>query len=187
MVSSASGSTDDPVSINCEGSPRLSTSLRMESQMGGNACHSSIKRGVVPSKRDLGLISIIWVLCFSTDASPRSSTLFASCFAVVVLPHHLGPSMRTAPFPRTLRSRSLSAIRCLYFAITFPFWPQRYSFYVKQTRKSKTFRSFVAHSFGRLWHICSVICRKLIRLFVNIQLRISRILRIVPGLTVDAE
>ena len=119
IVSSASGSTDEPVRINCDGTPRLSTSLRMESQMGGNACHSSISRGVAPSNNVFGPISIICILCFSTDASPRSSTLRASCLAVVVLPHHLGPSIRTAPFPRTLRSRILSAIRRLYSAISF--------------------------------------------------------------------
>ena len=163
MVSSALGSTEDPVRINCEGSPRLSTSLRMESQMGGSACHSSIKRGVVPSNRDWGLISIICALCFSTDASPRSSTLFASCLAVVVLPHHLGPSMRTAPFPRTLRSRSLSAIRCLYFTITLLFRPQRYNFYGKPPKKIETFRLFETLLFGYLLVFCSVICCKFIR------------------------
>ncbi len=113
MVSSASGSTDEPVKMNCDGSPRLSTSLRMESQIGGSACHSSISLGVSPSRRVLGLSSINCALCFKTAESPKSSMLLASCFAVVVLPHHLGPSMSTAPFPSTLRLRMLSDIRCL--------------------------------------------------------------------------
>jgi len=128
--------------------------------MGGNACHSSIKRGVVPSKRDLGLISIICALCFSTVASPRSSTLLANCFAVVVLPHHLGPSIRTAPFPRTLRSRSLSAIRCLYFTITLLFRPQRYNFYRKPPKEIGVF--------GDLRRFYSVVCGIFVRLIVTI-------------------
>lgn len=56
-----------------------------------------------------------------TEESPRSRTLLANCFAVVVLPHHLGPSINTAPLPSTLRLSILSEIRCLYFAITDKF------------------------------------------------------------------
>ena len=118
IVSSASGRTEEPVRINCEGSPRLSTSLRMESQMVGKACHSSISRGVFPSNKAWGLISMSCELCISTEESPKSRILFAICLAVVVLPHHFGPSIKTAPFPRTFRSKMPSAIRCLYFAIT---------------------------------------------------------------------
>ena len=41
-------------------------------------------------------------------------TLCAICSAVVVLPHHLAPRMRTAPLPRSFRWSSWSAIRFLY-------------------------------------------------------------------------
>lgn len=99
MVLSASGRTDEPVRMNCEKSPRRSTSLRMVSHSGGMVCHSSIKRGVSPSSKVIGLRSIICRLCRSTLLSPRLSILLACCLAVVVLPHHLGPSIRTAPLP----------------------------------------------------------------------------------------
>ena len=159
IVSSASGSTEEPVRINCDGSQRLSTSLRMESQIGGKACHSSIRRGVAPLRSDFGLISIICELCFNTDASPRSSTLFASCLAVVVLPHHFGPSINTAPFPRTLRSRILSAIRFLYSAISFCFGYKSTTFVSINQRKYRLF--------GDLRKICSVIWGNSVRLFVK--------------------
>lgn len=129
----------------------------MESHIGGSACHSSINRGVSPSNNVFGLISISPELCFNTAESPKSRTLFASCFAVVVLPHHLGPSINTAPLPRTLRSRILSAIRCLYFAITFYFECKSTNFYLIYL--------IILYIFGRLWEIYSVVCGKFIRLF----------------------
>ena len=41
----------------------------------------------------------------------------ACCSAVVVLPHHLGPSIKTAPIPDSFRCNSLSAILGLYVFI----------------------------------------------------------------------
>ena len=40
--------------------------------------------------------------------------LFACCSAVVVFPHHLAPSIKTAPLPLSLRSNILSAIQGRY-------------------------------------------------------------------------
>jgi hypothetical protein len=42
------------------------------------------------------------------------NVLAANCSAVVVFPHHLGPSISTAPLPANLRINILSAIRSLY-------------------------------------------------------------------------
>ena len=53
---------------------------------------------------------VSWAL-LSSAASPRSRSDLATCFAVVVFPHHLGPCTRTAPFPKSLRFNSSSAIR----------------------------------------------------------------------------
>ena len=152
MVSSASGRTDEPVRMNCDGSPRLSTSLRILSQIGGKACHSSISRGVFPANNVAGLISIICVLCIKTEESPKSRILRAICFAVVVLPHHFGPSISTAPLPRIFRFNILSAIRCLYFAINIFVLAQKYMFFLSQPK-----------IFGDLWLFCSVICGRFIR------------------------
>ena len=56
-------------------------------------------------------------------------TLAAICSAVVVLPHHLGPSIRTAPFPSSFLARISSAILFLYsfISITSNFNPFIYS------------------------------------------------------------
>ena len=153
MVSSASGSTDEPVRMNCDGSPRRSTSLRMQSHIGGNACHSSIRRGVSPSSNAFGLSSIICELCINTAESPRSSMLLASCLAVVVLPHHLGPSIRTAPLPRTLRFKILSAIRGLYVAIFHWFYVavRLESLFTGSAKRDLYARPTANHLAAQLW------------------------------------
>ena len=44
--------------------------------------------------------------------------LLACCCAVVVFPHHFGPSTKTAPLPANFRAISPSAILGLYFSFT---------------------------------------------------------------------
>ena len=142
VVSVACGSTDDPVKMNWENSPRLSTSLRMLSQREGMVCHSSIKRGVSPCSSVFGLISIIPTLWLNIVLSPRSRMLLACCWAVVVFPHHFGPSNKTAPLPANFRARSPSAILGLYFSFTiqnFLILLQNYWFYLNYASKLKKF------------------------------------------------
>ena len=107
-----------PVRINCPISPRLSTSLRTISHNSGMVCHSSINRGVSPSNMDLGSICNACIVSRKVIVSPKLSRLRATCFAVVVFPHHLGPCTKTAPLPCNLRFNMSSAIRCLYTLIS---------------------------------------------------------------------
>ena len=51
---------------------------------------------------------------FILTGSAIYSTLLAFCSAVVVFPHHFGPSINTAPTSSSLYSNSLSAILFLY-------------------------------------------------------------------------
>ena len=87
---------------------------RMASHNLGANCHSSINTGGVPANKSLGLTSAIRRFCRISEGSFKKSTVAARWAAVVLFPHHLGPSIKTAPTPASLRSNILSAILCLY-------------------------------------------------------------------------
>lgn len=93
----SSAGTAKPVNTNCPTSWRWSTSNFIVSQSLGASCHSSISRGVLPWSSIDGSISTIYRLVSSDAGLSIYNTLPAYCSAVVVLPHHLGPSMSTAP------------------------------------------------------------------------------------------
>lgn len=129
---------------------KSSTILLIESQSIGIVCHSSMSLGVSPSRSILGLISIMFLLSLSVSLSPRSNVLWASCEAVVVLPHHLGPSIKTAPFPASFLSRSLSAMRFLYIFCSFEVACTKILI-INDIRKEKlNFRPFVMSLLRRL-------------------------------------
>lgn len=113
-MSSDDTGTDDPVSINKPSSPRWSTSNLIASQICGITCHSSINLGTSPLSNILTFKSAISKLLFLVLGSAIYNTLFASCSAVVVFPHHLGPSTNTAPTSSSLYFNNLSAILFLY-------------------------------------------------------------------------
>ena len=110
VISFVSTGTAEPVRTNCPGSPRWSTSKRMASQSVGASCHSSISLGTAPLSNRLGLNSDMAMFCAFFSGSSIYKMLAATCSAVVVFPHHLGPSIRTAPFPSSFRFRMSSAI-----------------------------------------------------------------------------
>ena len=117
VICFVSAGAAEPVRINCPNSPRWSTSKRIASQSFGASCHSSMRRGAEPFSRRLGFSSDMAMFCSFFSGSSIYKILEASCSAVVVLPHHLGPSISTAPFPSSLRFRISSAILFLYFFI----------------------------------------------------------------------
>lgn len=57
------------------------------------SCHSSIRRGVSPSNKRDALVSAVARYSSRLSVACSSMMLAAFCFAVVVLPHHLGPSI----------------------------------------------------------------------------------------------
>lgn len=78
--------------------------------------------GELPSR--LGFSSDIAMFCSFFSGSSIYKMLAASCSAVVVFPHHFGPSISTAPLPSNFRIRISSAILFLYLFIrntSFPF------------------------------------------------------------------
>ena len=87
--------------------------------------------------------------------------LLAICSAVVVFPHHLAPSMSTAPFPANLRCSRLSATLFLYiFSISF-----HHHDCCKDTNNLsnspiwlKTVHPFGQYLFQHLANICSPTC-----------------------------
>ena len=102
----------DPVNMNCPGSPpRLSHSNRAASQSFGTSCHSSISRGTSPATASAGSVSARKRFSKLRDGSMRRSLDAARVPAVVVFPHHFGPSMRTAPNIPSIWSSSFSIIR----------------------------------------------------------------------------
>ena len=130
-----------------------------------------MSRGVAPSNNVPGLNSIICLLWIRVEESPRSSVLLAHCLAVVVFPHHLGPSIKTAPLPIIFRSIIRSAMRCLYFAITLWFWGQRYKKYYSDPRKTTPFPAFVIVLFRKLRLFCSGICDHFVPEVVTVLFR----------------
>lgn len=88
---------EDPVNRNCPGLFRLSISCLAESHSCGAICHSSIRRGVFPSKRTDGETEDKNRFVFKLFWSAIESVLLESCVHIVVLPLHLGPSTNTPP------------------------------------------------------------------------------------------
>ena len=92
------------------------------------------------------------IFCSFFSGSSIYKTLAASCSAVVVLPHHLGPSIKTAPFLSNFRTKISSAILFLYF---FMYSTSLLSHKLYYTI-SKTFTTFfrrLAHYFSDDWRI----------------------------------
>ena len=105
--------TAEPVSMNCPISRRWSTAYRTASQSLGTVCHSSMSIGVSPAKAASVSISSILFRCSFTSvlASIILPTVISS--AVVVFPHHLGPSMSIAPLACSFFFSKPSIILCL--------------------------------------------------------------------------
>ncbi len=103
VISSVStGTAAEPARINWPSSPRWSIlQSEMASPQFSNQSrhHSSINRGTAPFNRRLGFSSDMVIFCSFSFLSSIYKTLAENCSAVVVLPHHLGPSIKTAPFP----------------------------------------------------------------------------------------
>ena len=114
VISFVSAGTAEPVRINCPSSSLWSTSKRIASQSFGAICHSSIRRGVSPLRSLLGFMEAMATFCSINCGSSIYRILAAICSAVVVFPHHLGPSMRTAPEDSNLSESIWSATRFLY-------------------------------------------------------------------------
>ena len=104
----------EPVIMNCPNSFRLSTIARTESHSTGASCHSSIRRGVSPARRSEGFTLIVAWYLSRMSGSCRLIVLLACCSAVVVLPHHLGPSMSTAPEEASNKPKCSSAVLLRY-------------------------------------------------------------------------
>lgn len=106
-----SAGTAEPVKINCPVLSLWSTVNRTASQRIGAICHSSRSRGVSPSSKSEGLIEAVCKYADFLSGSCIISTLFAVCWAVLVFPHHLGPSIKTAPEASSAFWSMASAIR----------------------------------------------------------------------------
>ena len=116
-ILSVAGGTAEPVSMKCPYPSRWSTANLTASHSCGATCHSSISRGESPSNRIFEFILAIRMFCSTSSGFPIYKTLAACRSAVVVFPHHFGPSISTAPFPLSLRSNNVSAILFLYCPI----------------------------------------------------------------------
>ena len=117
MGRSSSRGVAEPVNMNWPGSPPLlSHSNRAASQSFGTSCHSSMRRGVLPEMASAGSDSALRRFSKFRAGSVRSSFDAALVPAVVVFPHHLGPSMRTAPNIPSSSSSSPSTILGMYLA-----------------------------------------------------------------------
>ena len=86
----------------------------MASQSLGASCHSSISLGVSPSNKTEASISAICRLVSNEAGLSIYRILLAYCSAVVVFPHHLGPSIKIAPLLANFFASIWSAILCLY-------------------------------------------------------------------------
>jgi hypothetical protein len=98
--SSSSFGVDEPVKIYCPFFPELSTACLMASQTPCATCHSSIKRGFLPSNTDDGSKIALFLFEKLPLGSDKSNSVFAKNLPHDVFPHHFGPSMTTAPLNR---------------------------------------------------------------------------------------
>lgn len=86
--------------------------VRTASQSTGASCHSSIRRGVSPINNNDGLEAAVAAYSSCISVSCILMTLLLICSAVVVFPHHLGPSISTAPKASRRSASWRSAILC---------------------------------------------------------------------------
>ena len=77
-----------------------------------------MRRGSSPSNSGIIPISASSAERFRTSGFDKSRILLANCLQVVVLPHHLGPSTRTAPMRSSFLTSMTSATLLRYFSIT---------------------------------------------------------------------
>jgi hypothetical protein len=95
--------------MNCPAAWRLSTAKRTAFQSTGAVCHSSSKRGVSPSSKSDGFVFAFNIFSSKVSGSCIYRTLFAICSAVLVFPHHFGPSIETAPIASSADANFASA------------------------------------------------------------------------------
>ncbi len=72
---------------------------------------ADIRRGVAPFNKREGLVTAVARYSSRISVSCSLITLFATCSAVVVFPHHLGPSISTAPNASRCSDKTVSAVR----------------------------------------------------------------------------
>ena len=111
--SASRSGTAEPVRINCPISRRRSTIYRTASHSFGTVCHSSISIGASPDRAVSVSISKRFLNCSFTSGLASNTLSAAICSAVVVFPHHLGPSMTTAPLACSFLASKPSMILCL--------------------------------------------------------------------------
>lgn len=92
----SSGGTADPVRMKCPLPARSSMVWRTWFQIAGSTCHSSIKRGVFPSRTRRGSTAIMFRACLSLS---RNTVLAATRRANSVLPQARGPLDQNAAGP----------------------------------------------------------------------------------------
>ena len=117
----------EPVRIYCPFSPLWSTSVLIESHTTGYICHSSNILGFSPFKNNDGWV--FFILSYSCFLSGfwNSMILFAWCIPVVDFPHHLQPSISTAPIISISSSISLSTTLGKYSIVSLLFSQSNYN------------------------------------------------------------
>ena len=113
-INDVSAGIAEPVRMNWPILFLLSTSYLTVSQRVGASCHSSKSLGVLPSNSCCGLIFASSRFCSFDVGSSIRRRLFACLHAVVVFPHHFGPSIKTAPFALSFFVSKVSTILVLY-------------------------------------------------------------------------
>ena len=100
-----------PVRIKCPFPLCTSQYVLTASQILEASCHSSTSLGLAPSSKALGLIAAVLIKSSFFGSFWNWIQLLVYFFAVVVLPHHFGPTIFIAPNARSFSSRLLSIIR----------------------------------------------------------------------------
>ena len=111
LVVSAAGCAE-PEKMNCPLAWRSSMRCRATFHKLGANCHSSMRRGVSPSIASAGSVSARKRFSKFLAGSASNKLDAARCLAVVVFPHHYGPSISTAPkIPRKSSSSESMILR----------------------------------------------------------------------------
>ena len=110
--------TAEPVNMNWPILCRWSTADLTESHTFGTVCHSSISIGGLPPNAASVSISRSRLKFSFMSVFANKTLLAAISSAVVVFPHHLGPSITTAPLAASFFANRPSIIRCLYHSMT---------------------------------------------------------------------